>query len=163
MLDNLLMFFPIGILAFLFYTPKKFYEGIMLMQYGDVPQEERVKMWIPIYNVIKAENLYRGGRGCFVKWGYVLLVVAMIMEGVVLISGTEVMAVVLVAAIVMDAAIVLWCLANILLVGSVLHVSDCVSLPMLVIMSLIFPLGQDYIGKFLPAKISGVMKGDKVF
>ncbi len=163
MSDFIVMFFVIGILAVLFYTPKKFYEGIMLMQYGAVPPEEKLKAWIPIYNVLKAENLYRGGQRCFVKWGYILLVIAAFIEGAVLISGVEIMSVVMAAAVIVDIAVVLWYLANVLLVGSVLHASDCVSLPMLVVMSVVFPLGQDYIGKFLPIKISNIMKEDKVF
>lgn len=52
--------FLIGILAMMFYTPAKYMQGIIKLSYGDITTGEKIRSFIPIYNLCKAERLYTG-------------------------------------------------------------------------------------------------------
>lgn len=163
MWDFVVAFAAVGVLALLFYTPKKLYEGVMLMQYGSVPAEERFKMWIPVYNVVKAENIYKGGRHCFILPSYIAIVVTILVRVVTISIGIESFVLELAEVVFVLLAILLAYVANAVLVWSIMHDAGCVSLVMLVVYTLIYPIGQDYIGKFLPANVESIMKKDRTF
>lgn len=163
MWNFVLAFAAIGILALVFYTPKKLYEGVMLMQYGAVPGEERFKAWIPVYNVVKAESLYKGGRHCFILPSYIAVVLTVLVRILTVVAGVEGLTPELIEAVLVLVAILAAYVANATLVWSILHDAGCVSVGLQIVYTLIYPIGQDYIGKFLPANVASIVKKDRTF
>lgn len=153
----------VGVLGLVIYTPKKLYEGVMLMQYGAVPEEERFRAWIPVYNVVKAEKIYKGNHHCFILPCYLALVVAIAIRIVTIFVVKESMIVALVSAGFVLFTILLAYVANATLVWSIMHDAGCVGFAMQIVYTLVYPLGQDYIGKFLPANVAYAMKKRKTF
>ncbi len=149
-----------GLFAVVLYAPMQMYQGIHEMQFST--RDKSVKAWIPIYNMISAEMSY-SGRASTIALSYVLVAIAVIFRIVVGKMSEPSTGIVTATVIVLWISFLAFYLTNVIFVFVVLHDSECMSLFSTILLSLVFPLGQDYIGKYLPKRIKSFMVKESTF
>lgn len=154
-------FFMVGVLGVLFYTPTQLYKGVHMLEYGSLTPADKFKEWIPVYNVIKAESTYLGKTG-FVGIAYILLFLCLLTRIVVIFAATTNLLANQISTIALQVTGGLWLISQMVCVGRILKDAD-VGTGKMIFYSLIFPLGQDYVGKYLPAFVEAAIKEDKTF
>lgn len=154
-------FFIVGVLGVMFYTPSQMYKGVYTLEYGSLTSADRLKKWIPIYNVIKAERTYLGKMG-FVGLAYLILFLFLLVRIVVIFVATGNLSANHISTIALQVSGGLWLISQMVCVGRILKDAD-VGVGKMIFYSLLFPLGQDYIGKYLPAFVEAAIKEDKTF
>lgn len=144
--------FIVGLFAIVFVTPYMLYKGICTSKYGVFCNKDKLIGRVPILNVIKAEHLYTGK---FSKIGAVtiLFLLTLVVRIVTIITLADVV-VQLISIIFLLLAIVLLYVANAVFVFIILNDAVVVSIGMRIFLSLFYPVGQWYIGNYLPAIVS---------
>ena len=153
--------FLLGIFFMMFVTPAVFAKGVFLIDHGELDNSDKVKMWIPIYNVVKAESMYTG-RVSFVGIGILVLFITTVIR-VLAATFAEAYVVHILTIILFLLGIVFYYAVNVYIVFVVINDSDTKGLLGKVIYSLIFPLGQYFIGNFLPNEMKHLAKEESVF
>jgi len=151
-----------GILASIFWTPIKFVKGVAMIIYGEVTSSERVKAVVPFYNVAHAESMYTG-RVSSVLISTVFFLASVFFRFIVLtvLYDNQILQFASVAILVIGLAAIY--LSNVIIIFLVLKDSRAVPLGLTILYSLIFPLGQNYIGVYLPAVIHCSLKEEETF
>ena len=151
--------FIIGMLAMLFFTPAQYMKGIMQMSYGKLTVKDKVVCYIPIYNVVKAESLYTG------KFSIVLIAILSVMAFtslrlVVVFTLPAVTFIQYISVIVFLLSLVFYYGANVYAVFIVVHdaaIKGCM------FRSILFPLGQYYIGNHMNVVVKNTIREERTF
>ena len=154
--------FVMGILVSIFWTPIKFVKGVAMIVYGEVTSSERVKAVVPFYNVAHAESMYTG-RASSIMISTIFFLVSVFFRFIVLtiLYDNQMLQFISVAVLVIGLAAMY--ISNVIIIFLVLKDSGAVSLGHMILYSLIFPLGQNYIGVYLPAIIHCSLKEEETF
>lgn len=151
----------LGIFFMLFLTPYTLSKGIWIINYEDIIFQDKVRCAIPIYNMFQAQRMYTGG----VPWIFISTMVTIVIFVVRLVEVTlptpETVAMITIVLLVI--AIVATYILNAAFVFQILHDSDVVGFPSMILMTILFPLGQYYIGNFLPRVIKSAVKEENTF
>lgn len=152
----ILGFFFVGIIAIIFYTPHQMYCGIKRIQYGTLSLKEKFISWIPVYNVINAEHSYLGSNKVLIN--SICIVVSLVFRFIVIFKFTENRILNILTVIFLLVSLIAWFLVNIIFVYIVLGDTDYISLVKRIYYSIFFPLGQNFIGNYLPTIIEQELK-----
>lgn len=155
-------FFILGCLGILLYTPSKFNKGIKLSEYGELTGKDKLLSWIPIYNMVSAERVYTG-RGASFLVTFISLILAVALRVIVVLTVIDVFLLNVVSTLLCLAAFVAFLLANMRLVYIVLRDAGCMGFMQRLLYSIIYPIGQNYIGNYLPAILSAMLKEEDAF
>lgn len=140
--------FFVGVLAMVFYTPAKLMQGCYEIKYEVLPIRDKVVSFIPIVNVWSAEKATFGKLPtAAIAEIFFMLTVPFRFFVVFNFSG---FAINLFSMLLMVFAFILCYLLNALLVFRILHTADTMSLGAQIVWSVVFPIGQYYIGEHLP-------------
>lgn len=156
MSDFIFSGFVVGVLIIMFYTPYMLAKGVWSLE-DDMTVSQHLVCLIPIYNIIKAEKMYKGKYG-FVTFSTVFSFVAIIIRVFIWYTSYNNVTMSLVSLALFWGAILIFCIANISFVYLILSDADAVAGLPLLLYSLAFPFGQFYIGAYL----SNVIKHKKV-
>lgn len=163
MVQNILaMGFMLGFFCMMFVTPCIFARGIFKIEYDVLATSDKVISLVPILNVIKAEKLYTGK---FSKTGLaaILLVVTFIVRLIIVFTLPSVYTAQLITIVLFILSIILVYVANVYIVFLVLNDADTMGLFGKIVFSAIFPLGQYYIGTYLPTVMKHFSKEEDTF
>jgi len=154
--------FIIGCLAAVLYTPHKLFLGVKLINEGRVLLPMKLASWIPVYNTIASEKEYKGNcRSLAVA--YASLASAIILRIVSVKVAPDAAFFAVSTVVLLYATIVYFYASNAVFVFQILHESDCLPLWAVIVMAVLTPIGQEYIGSYLPAKIASVLKEERTF
>jgi len=152
----------IGVIATLFYTPVIFCKTIFELEYGcDLSNAERRDTKIPIWNIWKAEKLYRGFG--FTGLFEILTIVAIILRLVCFSFFREVGLLTLITVVFLLLSFGLSILANMLFVFTILRDAKVNTLGSCILLAVLYPVGQYYVGTFLRTVIKNMEKEEEVF
>lgn len=153
----------VGVLAMLFYTPVIFSKTIFNLEYGDcLSAKEKRTIMIPVWNVVQAEKLYRGSSSS-IGICNIVFVCAIVFRLVCFTMFRSVGILTLVSVILLLASFFSILLANGIFVFSVLYDAKVNTLSSCVLLSVVFPLGQYYVGTFMNTVIKNMNKEEEVF
>ena len=163
MVQNLLATsFMLGLFFMIFVTPCIFARGIFKIEYDVLAMSDKIVSAIPILNVIKAERLYTGKVS---KTGVaaVFLVVAFIVRLVTVFVFPSVYIVQLITIVLLILSTTLVYVSNVFVVFLILNDADVFGVGCKIAFSIIFPIGQYYIGTYLPTVLKNFNKEEDTF
>lgn len=139
----------IGFIVMVAWTPAMMNMGIKKIENGYLSAGDRVLSFIPIYNCAKAESISTG-RISFIAITDVLFLMACIFRFITYKLQPEVNGLDYVSAIILVITLLLAYLANGIIVYKILTTLSELNIFQRIFFSLIFPLGQWFIGAMLP-------------
>lgn len=152
--------FLMGLVAMFVIAPKEVYRGIMLIQYGSLTKDDKAKSWIPVYNIVKAESTYTGKvSSIFISFVVLLVLVVLrfvcvgLLSEAVLLNG--------ITGLCAYVGVLVFYGSMVVFNFRVLNDAGCVSFLKMLFLALIVPVGQDYIGKWLPQLIKHSIKEEE--
>lgn len=154
--------FGISIFVMLFVTPAFMYQGICRVSTGSLTGGDRVKSFIPLYNLIKSDTMFNGGKK-LLSISTILMIVLLvgtIMSNVLIVSA-GVSSLYILAKIItylFIASFILFYVANVLFVRSVIKSGDVLSGLFFVLACIVFPIGQYFIGGYLNGAVASKIK-----
>ncbi len=154
--------FICGILAMVFWTPATFARGIFTMEYAELSGREKVVTKIPVVNVIMAEHIYTG-RISMVGIGTAAVIVMFCVRFLCVFLFPSAYVLQLVTVVLFLVSVVGFMLTNMILIWMVLTDTDVTSFFTKVALAVVFPLGQYYVGNFLPTVIKNMGKEEETF
>lgn len=163
MIYNLLVgCFLVGLVAMLFVTPAVYAKGIKELDEEELTKGERLKCWIPIYNMIKAEKQYTGTTSKILL-SYVIFLIALALRLLVVFVVYEFIAIQVISIILLLVSVLVMYIVQCYVVFLVLHDSDTMGLFKAIMLSVFYPLGQYYVGAFLPVARKNLVKEKETF
>lgn len=154
--------FAFGVFAILFYTPHELFCGVWTLEFGSISKRDKAKSWIPVWNVAQAETLYTGKTSSVLVTTIIAIVCLALRVLCSVCFGGSVVGNVLTICL-LQLSVIAIIVANIVFVFRIMRSVKCCSLLKCILMSIAYPLGQDYIGKFLPTLVKNYAKGDVTF
>lgn len=156
------MAFLIGLFSLIFVTPYFFSRGIYTLEYGTITGLDKLVCAIPILNIIKSEKLYTGK---FSKVGLstIIFVVSVLVRLLAVFTFTDNFYIQITTVLFFAISIVLSYFMNVLLVYRVLNDAGTVGFIGKMLYSLSFPIGQYYIGSYLPTTVKNFKKEEDTF
>lgn len=154
--------FMLGIFVMVFWTPATFARGIMVLDHEQLTSSEKVLTKIPLLNVIMAEKIYRG-KASLVGISTVSLIALLGVRllCVFMFPSVGILQLLTVTLFLLSLAASL--ITNIVLIWTVLTDTDATSFTTKLLLSVAFPLGQYYVGNFLPTVIKNLGKEEETF
>lgn len=151
-------FLIIGLVALIFITPVYYAMGVYEISYKGKPVgSELVQCIVPVWNVSYAQGLYDGGKSYIIT--QIFLILACIFEGVCL--GFDLGYVLNIVSLgVLALAVLAFIIQAIYCTFIVINDTKACSLPKTILMAVFYPIGQYYIGAFLPKAVENMNKGD---
>lgn len=152
----------VGVLAMLFYTPYMFAKGVLSINRDELPMSEKLKCFIPIGNVISAEKYY-WGKLWLVSYAtifFIIATVAKIGSWLLLHANSGIN---FVTSIAWMLAVVLFFVANCIDVFVILKETDATSIPKAILLAIIYPLGQWFIGAHVPNILKKMKNKENTF
>ena len=154
--------FLVGLICMMFITPIQFAKGIRMIVYDEIPEEDRLSCYIPFYNIVSAEKLYTG-RTSKVLIASCILLLSFLFRLLVLFFLYSSVVIQVASVILLVSSVVLCYLANAYIVFLVLHDSDTIGIIRQLLYAVVFPMGQNYIGVYLPAAIYAMRNREEAF
>lgn len=154
--------FFVGLIAMIFITPAKYAQGIFKLEFGELERLDKIKSWIPLYNVAKSETIYTGHIS-MVLLGTILFIVSFCLRLVCVFVFSSLMTVQIASITFMFLMLLFWYGANFYTVFIVLKDSGTSSIMGCIMRSMFFPLGQYYIGTYLVTVMKNSAKREAVF
>ena len=154
--------FFVGLIAMLFITPAKYAQGIFKLEYGELSLADKVKSWIPIYNITKSELLYTG-KFSLILVSTITFLVSLGIRFACVFLAPSVLPVQLASILLLFIMFLFWYGSNFYAVFIVLNDSGTASILACILRSLFFPLGQYYIGTYLATVMKNYAKKEAVF
>ena len=154
--------FFVGLIAMLFITPARYAQGIFKLEYGELSPADKVKSWIPLYNITKSESLYTG-KFSLILVSTIAFLVSLGIRFTCVFLAPSVLPVQLVSILLLFIMLLFWYGSNFYAVFIVLNDSGTASILSCIMRSLFFPLGQYYIGTYLATVMKNYAKKEAVF
>lgn len=151
----------VGIFMMLFVTPYAMCKGIIEITYDDIDSSEKIKCMIPLYNMFVAEPIYTGGKPKIFISTLVSIIIFIVRMVEVLLGINNVIAWVTIVLLVVSMLITY--LMNAVLVFSILKHADVMGYGLITVFAILFPIGQYYIGNFLPKVLRNALKQESTF
>ena len=145
----------IGAICMIFFTPMKYTQGIYLLEYGTLTAKDRLLSFVPLVNIIKAENIYTG-RVSNVGISTVLFILMTVLRVIVATFYTEHFSLQLITVFLFVMSILVMYIMNVCSVFIVLNDAGVGCLFSRILYSLVFPVGQYYIGAFVPTIVKNM-------
>lgn len=163
MIYNLLAVgFMLGVFFIIFYTPYLYCKGIYTMEYGTITISDKIICLLPIVNICKAERLYTGKLS---KLGVstIVFVFTILLRFIAIyfLAENSMIQIFTTALLLLTFAITY--IMNVIIIFQVLNDADCFSLSKVLFYAIFFPIGQYYIGKFLPTVITNIKLTKETF
>lgn len=153
--------FVVGIILMLFWTPYLMASGIESLS-GDVSVGTKVKCAIPVFNILSAERNYFGKIGmCGISTLFVII--ATIAKMCTWLFLNEMGSVNFITSIIWIVSLLLVYVGNCVFVYSVIHDADGLGAFKLIFATILYPVGQFYIGKYLATVIRNAQREEKTF
>jgi hypothetical protein len=132
------------------------------MELGEMSIQYKILAMVPIVNVCVAERMYYGrlSRVGIMTGGMIGLLMA---RFAVIFLAPTVSWIQIVTTILLLAAVMICFAGNAILVFSILNDADVFGLGKKLVYSLFFPIGQYYIGAYLPNVVSKIKDTEEVF
>ncbi|MCI9050357.1 MAG: hypothetical protein HFI05_00295 [Lachnospiraceae bacterium] len=154
--------FMLGMFFLIFYTPYLYCKGIFTMEYGTISLKDKITCMLPIINVCKAEHLYTG-KVSKVGLSSIVFTFTVILRFVAIYFFTENAILQIITTTIFLVAFLISYIMNVIVIFQILNDSNCFSLSKVLFYSLLFPLGQYYVGKFLPTIIMNIKEVKETF
>lgn len=151
----------VGLAAMIFWTPYCMCKGIWILTYDTIETSEKIKCMIPVYNMFTAERTYTGGiPTVFITTvASMVLFVIRLLEVPLGINGTIAWVTIILLILFLLASYV----CNAILVFRVLRDADVTGLGVIIVFTILFPIGQYYIGNILPRVLRNALKEESTF
>lgn len=163
MLGNLVIIgFILGVLVMIFWTPVSLARGVSLMESEDITKKEMIINCIPIINICRAESKYTGGIS-WITVSNIAFIVTLGLRIACAFTLPNVYILQIITIFLFIVSLVFFFGANMRLVWMILTDVDATELGAKIWMSIIFPIGQYYIGNFLPMIVKNLSKEEEVF
>lgn len=154
--------FFVGLIAMLFITPARYAQGIFKLEYGELSPADKVKSWIPLYNITKSESLYTG-KFSLILVSTIAFLVSLGIRFTCVFLAPSVLPVQLASILLLFIMLLFWYGSNFYAVFIVLNDSGTASILSCIMRSVFFPLGQYYIGTYLATVMKNYAKKEAVF
>ena len=151
----------VGVLAMAFYTPYILCKGIHILAYESIDLKDKVLYFIPIFNVIKGERLYTGKLPTvgIATIAFIVLFLLRLAEAFIGVPNT----LALVTIVLLMIALLAMYVTNFILVFRILKDADVNGIGTIAVLSFFYPLGQYYIGTWLPRVLKNSLKDEQTF
>lgn len=156
----LVMGVAMGIFVSLFITPAIYAKGVKLIIGEELDATDKLKCWIPVYNVAKAEAMYTG-RKSFILITFVATCVSAILS--MLVGGTANELLIRGASFLLFVSLIGVYAAHVYSVFLVIYDTGVVNIVQNILLAVFYPIGQYYIGSFLPNVVKNVEKESDIF
>lgn len=152
----------IGVLAALFWTPYKMALGIAKLNGDDITMGTKIACFIPIYNVIKAEKDYYGSIKLvtIATFAFIMSIIFKVVTWLMMHSNTTIN---LISTLLVLALFVFVLIANMIFVYTVIHESDALTPIKTIIFSIIYPIGQYYVGAYVATVVKNNRNREDTF
>lgn len=154
--------FFVGLIAMIFVTPAKYTQGIFKLEYGELSPADKIKSWIPLYNVTRSESLYTG-KFSLILISTIAFFVSFGVRFACVFLAPSVLPVQIASVLFLFITFLFWYGSNFYAVFIVLNDSGTASILSCIMRSLFFPLGQYYIGTYLATVMKNYAKKEAVF
>lgn len=161
MTSFILGFFFVGVIAIIFYTPHQMCCGIKQLQYGTLSSKEKLTSWIPFYNIVSAERGYFGNSKILIT--SICMIISLVLRFTIVFQFTQNKVLNIITVLFVLVSLIGVFLSNILFVYRVLWDAGCVSIIKRIFYSIFFPLGQNFIGNYLPVLVEKELKEEETF
>lgn len=152
----------LGFLTMIFYTPAIMAKGILQLDSDDLSTKDKVLCKIPIVNIAIAEKVYTGRISTIaISTIAVLAMIAIRIAVVFLLPSVFVVQVITVILFLLS--LISFFITNMVFVFRVMNDADTRELTGKLLYSIVFPLGQFYIGTYLPTEMKNLAKQEEVF
>ena len=152
----------IGLFAIVFFTPVVFSQGLIKMAYGEVAGKDKILSLIPVVNIIYAEKAYRDSISITLTTT-ILVTVAIVVRFTVAIFLPYNGILTMLTVVIFVAAIIAAYLLNAIFVFIVINAANTTALPAKLFLSIFFPLGHYYVGKFMAKEIAYYARQENTF
>lgn len=151
----------VGLFAMLFFTPYTLCKGIHILAYDSIDTKDKLMCMIPVVNIFRGEVLYTGkaptvGISTVAFFVLFLLRVVEAFAG----AGTTIANITIILLVISMLALYV---TNFILVFRILKEADVTGFGAIIVFSLLYPIGQYYIGNLLPRVLKNSLKDDQTF
>lgn len=150
LINILIVAFVLGLVMMLIYAPHLMYKGSLTIQYGKLDTKEKAMSWLPLYNVICAVKTSLGSARIITVTSVISL---LSFVGLLSCTALKQSELIFVFSWLFIISTIVNVICNQVAVFKILYTSCCVSLAKCILLAIIYPLGQSYIGKWLPLMI----------
>lgn len=151
----------VGLLAMFLWTPYLMARGISKIAEVSGPVDY-VLCAIPIVNLARAEKLYYG-KFKLCTFSPILFAIAIVSRMYIWRNMYENVTVGTISIVIFWAALIFWMLSNMIFVYTVIHDAEAMSGVKLILMALLFPFGQYYVGTMLSNVIRHMKEREATF
>lgn len=151
-----------GVIFMIFWTPFLMAKGIQQLEVERLSVGETVMCLIPLFNIIRAEKMFYGKIGlCF--WGIILSIVGIVARvAAIMINRENVILFYITLALFIIGFLVAY-ISNVRFVYTVIKKSNALTTGKRWLFSLIYPMGQWFIGNYLANILKNQKKIKDVF
>lgn len=151
-----------GVIFMVFWTPFLMAKGIQKLEVERLSVGETVMCLIPLFNIIRAEKMFYGKIGlCF--WGIVLSIVGIVARvAAIMVNRENVILYYITLALFIIGFLVAY-ISNVRFVYTVIKKSNALTTGKRWLFSLIYPMGQWFIGNYLANILKNQKKIKDVF
>ena len=151
-----------GVIFMVFWTPFLMARGIQKLEVERLSVGETVMCLIPLFNIIRAEKMFYGKIGlCF--WGIVLSIVGIVARvAAIMVNRENVILYYITLALFIIGFLVAY-ISNVRFVYTVIKKSNALTTGKRWLFSLLYPMGQWFIGNYLASILKNQKKIKDVF
>lgn len=163
MLYNFLLgCFIVGLIAMCFVTPASYAKGINELDGEELSRIDKLKCWIPIYNMIKAEVQYTGERSKILL-SYIVFLIALALRLLVVFVVYGFYPLQIISLVLLLFSLAVMYIVQCYVVFIVIHNAEVMGIVKTLALSIVYPLGQYYIGAFLPVAYKNLSREEETF
>ena len=152
----------IGVLAMLFFTPGMFCKGILTISNEELTGGQKVLCFIPIVNIFKTEKEY-WGKLWLISYSIIVMVLSIIAKFATWYFMHSNVTLNLVTTILVLVAVAFMFIANAIGVWTIIRDTDATSTGKAIFFSVLFPIGQYFVGSYVPTIVSKSQNKEATF
>lgn len=151
-----------GVIFMVFWTPFLMAKGIQKLEVERLSVGETIMCLIPLFNIIRAEKMFYGKIGlCF--WGIVLSIVGTVVRVAAIIVNRENVILYYITLAIFIIGFLVAYISNVRFVYTVIKKSNALTTGKRWLFSLLYPMGQWFIGNYLANILKNQKKIKDVF